>query len=43
MPFFWNLPFLCIFLAMVSAILLSVLPGAKRAYWITVAVSRHSR
>ena len=39
MPFFWNLPFLCIFLAMVSAILLSVLPGAKRAYWITVAVS----
>ena len=39
MPFIWNLPFLCIFLAMVSAILLSVLPGAKRAYWITVGVS----
>ena len=39
MPFFWNFPFLCIFLAMVSAILLSVLPGARRAYWITVGVS----
>ena len=39
MPFIWNLPYLCIFLAMVAAILLSVLPGAKRAYWITVLVS----
>ena len=39
MPFVWNLPYLCIFLTMVSAILLAVLPGAKRAYRISVAVS----
>ena len=39
MPFAWNLPYLSVFLAMVTAILLSVLPGAKRAYWLTVGVS----
>ena len=39
MPFAWNLPFLCIFLTMVMAILLSVIPGAKTAFWLTVAVS----
>ena len=39
MPFAWNLPYMSVFLAMVTAILLSVLPGAKRAYWITVCVS----
>ena len=39
MPFAWNLPYLSVFLTMVTAILLSVLPGAKRAYWITVSVS----
>ena len=39
MPFFWNLPYLSVFLIMITAILLSVLPGAKRAYWITVCVS----
>ena len=39
MPFAWNLPFLSVFLAMVAAILLSVLPGAKRAYRITVGVA----
>ncbi len=39
MPFFWNLPYLCVFLIMITAIMLSVLPGAKRAYWITVFVS----
>jgi len=39
MPFAWNLPYLSVFLTMVTAILLSVIPGAKRAYWITVCVS----
>lgn len=39
MPFAWNLPYISVFLAMVTAILLSVLPGAKRAYWLTVGVS----
>ena len=39
MPFAWNLPFLSVFLVMITAILLSVIPGAKRAYWITVCVS----
>ena len=39
MPFAWNLPYMSVFLAMVTAILLSVLPGAKRAYWLTVGVS----
>ena len=39
MPFAWNLPYLSVFLTMIAAILLSVLPGAKRAYWITVGVS----
>lgn len=38
-PFAWNLPYLSIFLAMVTAILLSVLPGAGRAYWLTVGTS----
>ena len=39
MPFAWNLPYLSVFLTMITAILLSVLPGAKRAYWITVCVA----
>ena len=39
MPFAWNLPYISVFLTMITAILLSVLPGAKRAYRITVAVS----
>ena len=39
MPFAWNLPYMSVFLTMITAILLSVLPGAKRAYWITVCVS----
>ena len=39
MPFAWNLPYLSVFVTMIAAILLSVIPGAKRAYWITVAVS----
>ena len=39
MPFAWNLPYLSVFLTMITAILLSVLPGAKRAYWLTVGVS----
>ena len=39
MPFAWNLPYLSVFLTMVTAILLSVLPGAKRAYRITVCVA----
>ncbi len=39
MPFMWNLPYLSIFLAMISAILLSVIPGRKLPYWITVGVS----
>lgn len=39
MPFAWNLPYLSVFLTMVTAILLSVIPGAKRAYWLTVGVS----
>ena len=39
MPFAWNLPFLSVFLTMITAILLSVIPGAKRAYWITAGVS----
>ena len=39
MPFVWNLPYLCVFLTMIAAILLSVLRGARRAYVLTVAVS----
>ena len=39
MPFAWNLPYLSVFLTMITAILLSVIPGAKRAYWITAGVS----
>ena len=39
MPFAWNLPYLSVLLTMITAILLSVLPGAKRAYWLTVGVS----
>lgn len=39
MPFVWNLPYLCIFLTMVTAILLSILPGAKLAFQLTVAVA----
>ena len=39
MPFAWNLPYLSVFLTMITAILLSVLPGARRAYRLTVAVS----
>ena len=39
MPFAWNLPYMSVFLTMITAILLSVIPGAKRAYWITVCVS----
>ena len=39
MPTVYNFPFLCIFLAMVVAILLSVVRGARFGYWSTVAVS----
>ena len=39
MPFAWNLPYMSVFLTMITAILLSVIPGAKRGYWITVCVS----
>ena len=39
MPFAWNLPYLCVFLTMITAILLSILSGAKRAFWMTVGVS----
>ena len=39
MPFLWNVPFLCVFLTMVTAILLSVVPGAKLSYYLTLGVS----
>ncbi|MBQ1576676.1 MAG: sodium:proton antiporter [Oscillospiraceae bacterium] len=39
MPFLWNVPFLCVFLTMVTAILLSVVPGAKLSYYVTLGVS----
>ena len=39
MPFLWNVPFLCIFLTMVTAILLSVVPSAKVSYYVTLGVS----
>ena len=39
MSFAWNLPYLCVFLIMIAAILLSVLRGAKRAWWITVCAA----
>ena len=39
LPFVRNLPYLCIFLCMLSAILLSLGPRAKLAYWTTVCVS----
>lgn len=39
MPFAWNLPFLCIFLTMVTAILLSAVRGAKLSYWATVGAA----
>ena len=39
MPFAWNLPYLSVFLTMTAAILLSVLPGARRAWLLTAGVS----
>ena len=39
MPFVRNLPYLCIFLCMINAILLSLGPRAKPAYRATVCVS----
>ena len=39
MPFAWNLPYLCVFAAMIAAILLSADTNPRRAYWVTVFVS----
>lgn len=39
MPWYCNLPYLCIFLTMVTAIFLSVVRNAKVCYWATVAVA----
>ena len=39
MPLSYNFPFICIFLCMVSAILLSVVKGARLSYYVTLAVA----
>ena len=39
MPFVWNLPFLCIFLCMIAAILLSLGPRAKLAWGVSFGVA----
>ena len=39
MPLSYNVPFICIFLSMVAAILLSVIPGKKLGYYITLGVA----
>ena len=39
MPLSYNFPFICVFLCMVSAILLSVVKGAKLSYYVTLAVA----
>ena len=38
MAFVCNLPYLCIFLSMITAILMSVIRGQKRTLYITIAV-----
>lgn len=39
MEFFRNLPFFSIFLAMVAAVIVSVIPRRRTCYWMTVAVA----
>ena len=39
MPLSYNFPFICVFICMVTAILLSVVKGAKLSYYITLAVT----
>ena len=39
MPLTYNFPFICVFLSMVAAILLSVFRGAKLSYYVTLSVS----
>ena len=38
MPLSYNFPFMCVFMSMVAAILLSIVKGAKASYYITLAV-----
>ena len=38
MPFVWNLPYLCIFLCMIAAILLSLCPRVRFSYLVTLCV-----
>ena len=39
MPFVWNLPYFCVFAAMIAAILLSADTNPRRAYVVTVLVA----
>ena len=38
MPLSYNFPFICIFMSMVAAILLSIVKGAKLSYYVTLFV-----
>lgn len=38
MPLSYNFPFMCIFMSMVAAILLSIVKGAKLSYYVTLFV-----
>ena len=38
-PFVENLPFLCIFLAILTGIVSAVIPRGRVCYWMTVTVA----